>query len=120
MSTYVNLYPFQTKNAIKAALASDEAYAISCFLRLYAAQTETEVARRDAIERNRVGFMASHAKRGSRIAEALIAGGEVSVEDRTWALTAVQVYSRQLALLFREEAMEKNPDLRAQAKVFGV
>lgn len=112
-----NLYPFLTKNALKAKL-EEPAFQLEAMTILYSLQTQHEQATDSTLLRNRAGFMSSHAVHGGRIARKIIAGEELSSEDMGRVATIAPRYSRQLACYFRTKAVEANPALKAVASLF--
>jgi hypothetical protein len=115
-----NLYPFRTKRAIKAQIAEDQGFANLCLLVIHARQTEAEKATKETISQNGVGFMSSHSKNGTKLAQAVLAGCRLNPDDQEMIRKIAGSYSKQLAEHFRAEELAKNPALKAQAKVFGL
>lgn len=113
-------YPFLSKNQIKARLSDDADFVRQCTLVMQDRQTAYEQATLTTKDRNRQGWMSSHAVFGGRMA-AKIKGGE-ALEQAEWARLSEMVshYGRQLASHFRNEAIEENPALKSAAAVFGV
>ena len=71
-TTASNLYPFMTKNQIKERLSSDAAFRSQAMVILYTLQTAHEQSTDSTLNRNRQGFMSSHAVNGSRIARSAL------------------------------------------------
>lgn len=116
-----NRYPFATKKQIAARFANgDTEYVISCLVALYERQTSHEQETASTLSRNHVGFMSSHATHGTRIAKLVLAGETLSDEDVALVWKIVPRYTRQIAAAARAEALEANPELAEQGKVFGV
>ena len=118
--TNQNLYPFATKARIKERITLDDEFAVACVAILNSRQTEDEQEIRETRYKNRRGWASSHAVRGGKLADKISSGEELSSEDLTLARTLVSSYTKQLAAHFRAEALESNPELADQAKVFGV
>lgn len=120
MTKTTNSYPFLSKAQIKDRLASDAAFRASCLLVLFDRQTQHEQATETTKNRNRAGFMSSHAVHGTRIAKKLRAQEELTDDDRAKLDEIVPRYTKQLAEHFRGEAIAANPDLQKTAAIFGV
>jgi hypothetical protein len=117
MSSNVKQYPFVTKSALKARIASDDAFVLVCLGVLYSRQTAHEQDTKSTLNRNRMGFMSSHAVKGSTLA--VKAAGEGLVEEELGcAREIVSRYTKQLAAHFRAEAIEADPSLAEAARVF--
>ena len=120
-TTASNLYPFMTKNQIKERLSSDAAFRSQAMVILYTLQTAHEQSTDSTLNRNRQGFMSSHAVNGSRIARKIQCGEEILPEDQAHIDAIAPRYSRQLAVHFRAEALNNNnPALASVAKIFGI
>ena len=117
MAHSIKSYPFITKSQIKAQLASDPAFVLTCLAVLYAAQTDHEQDTKSTRDRNRRGFMSSHAVRGSVLA-VKAAGEGLSEEETVLASGIVCRYTKQLAAHFRREEIAANPELAEAARVF--
>jgi hypothetical protein len=115
-----NLYPFVTKAQLKERLTTDHDFACKAMVILFALQTAYEQSTDSTLDRNRQGFMSSHAVHGSRIARAISAGEVISEEDHARVDVIAPRYSRQLAVYFRAEAIASQPALAAAGAVFGV
>ena len=87
---------------------------------MYWLQTEAEQQARDTKDRNRAGFMSSHAWHGTRIAEQLIAGESLSEEDVARVREIAPRYSKQVTRQLIRAALADNPRLAAYAVTFGV
>jgi len=117
-TTSANLYPFVTKAQIKAQLENDPEYRKQAMCILLALQTEHEQATESTLNKNRQGFMSSHAVHGTRIAKKIMAGEELSVEDWGKVDSIAPRYTRQLACYFRAKAIAENPALKTVASLF--
>ena len=113
-----NLYPFVTKSQIKARLDESPAYRCEAMLILYALQTEYEQGTSSTRDKNRQGFMSSHAVNGSRVALKIKSGEELSPEDWEHVSRIAPRYTRQLAVYFRAQMLLEQPELQAVAKLF--
>lgn len=113
-----NLYPFVTKAQIKAKLESDPQYRCEAMAILHTLQTEHEQATKTTLNKNRQGFMSSHAVRGSEVAVKIKAGEKLTEED--WAIVdkIAPRYSRQLATFARAQAIANDPALAKTAALF--
>jgi hypothetical protein len=113
-----NLYPFVTKRSIKERLDSDQAYRIEAMAILHTLQTEHEQATKSTLNKNRMGFMSSHAVKGSKVAEKIKAGEPLTEEDLAVCDTIAPRYSRQLATFARAQAIANDPALAKTAEMF--
>ncbi len=117
MTTKVTSYPFVTKSIIAARIEQDDAFMVECLGVLYARQTAFEQDTKSTLNKNRQGFMSSHAVRGSTLA--VKAAGEGLTEEETdKARGIVCRYTKQLASHFRQVAIEADPSLAEAARVF--
>jgi hypothetical protein len=117
MTTKVTSYPFMTKAQIKAQIDSDDAFVVLCLGIMLDRQTSHEQEAKTTKDRNRRGFMSSHAVKGTTLAQK--ARGEGLSADETEAARAlVSRYTKQLAAHFRQSAIADNPDLAEAARVF--
>ena len=115
-----NQYPFVGAKAVKAKLESCSETRQVAFMTLFHLQTEHEQAVGDTKDRNKQGFMSSHAWHGARIAKAILAGETVSAEDQD-RIDAYSVrYSKQMAVALRNHAIAAEPELGAIARQFSV
>ena len=117
-----NSYPYVTKSEVKARLETDPDFRVSALLVLYKRQTEDEREAKDTKWKNRRGFMSSHAVNGSRLAEKVICGEELTEEDHGKIEAIVTRYSKQLAAHYRaEQTVCLDSEAAAQIKEkFGV
>jgi hypothetical protein len=115
-----NNYPFLTKAQIVAKLEDDISFRHQACLILTARQTEDEIQRRDTKYKNRRGWMSSHAVNGTKFAEKIAAGEELTEEEEGKLAGMVIRYRKQLAAHFREQAKAENPELAESGSVFGV
>jgi len=115
-----NLYPFATKSQIKTQIDSDPEFARECLLVIHARQTEVEQERKETINRNRRGFMSSHAVRGTELARKILGAEYLNPEEEELVVSIARSYTKQLASHFRQVTLEEKPELAEQAKVFGL
>lgn len=116
-TTKVTSYPFMTKAQIKARIEADDAFMLECLSVLYARQTEYEQETKTTVNRNRRGFMSSHAVNASVLA--VKARGEgLTAEETDKARSIICHYTKQLAAHFRQGAISENPELAEAARVF--
>src|SRR5580704_17875864 len=101
-------YPFTTKSQIKTMLA-DDAFVVQCLGILYSRQTTHEQDTKSTKDRNRSGFMSSHASRACTLAVKAASEG-LTEEETVSARLIVSRYTRQLASHFRAEAIASNPE----------
>jgi hypothetical protein len=120
MTINTNSYPFTSKAQIKAQLAESQEFRTACLLVLYDRQTSHEQETSTTKDRNKMGFMSSHAVHGCRLAKLVLAGEALSEEDQGRVDTIVPRYTKQLASHFRAGELARNPDLAKAAAVFGV
>jgi len=113
----VKQYPFATKSQIKAHLESDPSFVLVCLGVLYSRQTAHEQDTKSTLNRNRMGFMSSHAVKGSTLAVKAVGEGLTETE-LSEATGIVCRYTKQLAAHFRAVAIEADPDLAEAARVF--
>jgi hypothetical protein len=113
-----NLYPFITKSSLKIRLNSDPNFRSEAMLILYALQTNWEQDTSSTKDKNRQGFMSSHAVNGSRVARKIKAGEELSRDDEAHVEEIAPRYTRQLAVYFRAKAIAEQPELQAVATLF--
>ena len=113
-----NLYPFLTKAQIRERLDADSSFRMEAMVILHTLQTAWEQGTRQTKEKNRQGFMSSHAVNGSRVAEAIKAGRDLSAEDWAHVDRIAPRYTRQLAIFFRAKAIAEQPALKAVAALF--
>ena len=112
-----NLYPFASKSSIKARILEDNAFMQECLQIMLSRQTAFEQDTRSTRDRNKQGFMSSHAVNGTRLA-ILSFEGPLTGEDLLLARKITQSYSKQLASHFRTEAVRENPALKSVAALF--
>ena len=110
-------YPFPSKREILESQAHDDVVVEHLGI-LYRAQTEDERETKDTIYKNRRGFMSSHAVNGTKLAEKVLFGEELTPEDWDMARKIVSRYGRQLAAHYREDMISRNPELAEIAKIF--
>ena len=113
-------YPFESKAQVAAKLTDSFEYRCDAMIQLLALQTEYEQEKSTTVDKNRVGFMSSHAVNGTRVAKKLITGEELTPEDVVHVDRIAPHYSRQLAAQARRRAIAANPELAVTAAVFGV
>ena len=113
-----NLYPFLTKNQIREKLASDANFRLEAMCILHTLQTEYEQGTRSTRDKNRQGFMSSHAVNGSKVAEKIKAGAELDADDWSHVDRISPRYTRQLACYLRAKAIVEQPELQAVAALF--
>lgn len=110
-------YPFPTKRAILASQAHDEVVLEHLGI-LYNRQTEDEKETKDTKYKNRRGFMSSHAVNGTRLAEKVLSGEDLTDEEWGLARAIVSRYGKQLAAHYRAEMIDRNPELAKIAEIF--
>ena len=120
MTTNTNLYPFATKAQLKARIDTDPEFARECLLVIHARQTEVEQERKETINKNRRGFMSSHAVRGTELARKILGAEYLNPEEDELVVSIARAYTKQLAAHFRTAALAEKPELAEQAKVFGL
>lgn len=118
MTTNNNLYPFMTKNQIKARIIDDVGFALQCLAIMDGRQTDDEKEIKDTVYKNRRGWMSSHAKKGTELAAKAASGETLSAAEIGEVQALVGRYTKQLASHFRNAEIERNPDLKAQAACF--
>lgn len=117
-STSANLYPFVTKAQIKAQLEADPTYRQQAMVILFTLQTQYEQDTSSTLNKNRQGFMSSHAVWGTKIAKKIKSGEPLTEEETAKMDSIAPRYSRQLAVFFRAQAIVENPALKAVAALF--
>ena len=118
MSTTGNLYPFVTKATIKNRLDTDQAFRIQAMAIIHTLQTQHEQDTKSTLNKNKQGFMSSHAVRGSEVAMKIKAGEPLSEKDLVVVDTIAPRYSRQLATYTRAQAIANDPALAKVAAMF--
>jgi hypothetical protein len=113
----VTSYPFLTKSAIKARIEGDDVFMLECLAVLYSRQTSHEQDTKSTQDRNRKGFMSSHAVNASTLA-VKAAGEGLTETEVSKARDIVSHYTKQLASHFRQEAIASDPSLAEAARVF--
>ena len=116
-ATTANLYPFLTKNQIKERL-NDRAFQMEAMVILLALQTQYEQDTSTTLNKNRQGFMSSHAVNGTRVAKKILAGEALDAKDEGHLASIAPRYSRQLAVYFRAKAIAEQPALKALVALF--
>ena len=111
-------YPFVTKAQIAASIASDFSYACNVLVILHNRQTSFEQEVKTTKDKNRRGFMSSHAVNGSRVAEKIKRGEELNDEDVAHVQAIAPRYTKQIADHLRAEAIEADPSLAVKAACF--
>lgn len=111
-------YPFMTKAQIKAAQDESFATVMQHLAIIHSFQTTDEQGNKVTKWKNRAGFMSSHASNGTRLVEKHSSGEALTDEDAALARKIAGSYTRQLALHFRAEAIEANPELSKIAEFF--
>lgn len=115
-----NNYPFLTKAQIKTQIAESDEFVVECLVVMHHRQTQHEVDSKTTKDRNKRGWMSSHAVRGTELALKVIGGESLDEEELAKARTMVGSYSKQLASHFRQARLAEEPELAATAAVFGV
>jgi len=113
-----NLYPFRSRNSIKEQLFTDVEFRKSVMVMLFDKQTQHEQNTASTLNKNKVGFMSSHAAHGTRIAKAIKAGEALTDRDHDLVDAIAPRYSRQVALFLREQAIAADPSLNEVARTF--
>lgn len=111
-------YPFLTKAQISERIETDFSFACQVMVILHNRQTSFEQEVKTTKDKNRRGFMSSHAVNGSRVAEKIKRGEELTAEDADHVAAIAPRYTKQLAEHFRAEAIERDPSLREKAAAF--
>jgi hypothetical protein len=115
-----NNYPFLTKAQIKQQIAEDDSFVVECLVVMHNRQTQHEQDAKTTQDRNKRGWMSSHAVRGTELALKVLGGEDLSEEELGKARVMVGSYSKQLASHFRQARLAEEPALAATAAVFGV
>jgi hypothetical protein len=113
-----NLYPFTTRKQIIARLADEVSFRREVIVMLFQKQTEHEQATKSTLNKNKVGFMSSHAVHGTTIAKKILAGEKLTADENDRVDAIAPRYSRQVALFMRADAIKANPDLAKVAAIF--
>jgi hypothetical protein len=112
------LYPFLTKNQIKERLVNEPEFQKEAMVLLLQFQTDHEQATETTKDRNRQGFMSSHAVNGTRVAKKIVNGEDLSDDDWAKIGAIAPRYSRQLAHYYRAKMLVEQPELRKVAALF--
>lgn len=110
-------YPFESKAQILAKQA-DFAVVMQHLGIIHSFQTTDEQGKKVTIDKNRSGFMSSHATNGTKLVEKHRSGEALTDEEVALARKIAGSYGRQLAAHFRALAIEANPDLAQLAEIF--
>jgi hypothetical protein len=113
-------YPFITRAQVAERVASDNDFCLMCLVILHDKQTRFEQATRSTKDRNRQGFMSSHAVAGSRLAEKVASGTALEPDEMAKARDIASHYSRQISVHLREEQKASSPELAEVARLYGV
>lgn len=111
-------YPFLTKAQIAQSIEQDFGFACQVMVILHDRQTEYEQQVKTTLNKNRRGFMSSHAVNGSKVAEKIKTGAILSDEDKALVATIAPRYTKQMADHFRAEAIAADPTLAEKAACF--
>lgn len=114
------LYPFVGVKAVKARLEADPTVQQATIAMLYFLQTDDEQQAKDTHHKNRAGFMSSDAHTGTKLAEKLILGLELSPDEEDRMARIATKYSKQLSVQLRRVAMEQDARLAAYAVTFSI
>lgn len=108
-----NGYPFTTRRAVLERLDRDPAFVRTC----------VEILHRRYLDRALLpppaGWMSSHKKAGEGI-HARLASDAFTAADIVTAAKIAKRYAKQLAKVFRDEQLARDPGLAVAAAVFGV
>lgn len=120
-------YPFRGEKALREELTLSSEARVRCLMLLFAAQTSDEQEHNHTVWRNHMGFMSSHAVRGSLIAKALLTlppeerlESALSPEDQSWMAEKLPSYAKQMARRELEDRCEADPSLKEIARIFSV
>lgn len=111
-------YPFLTKAQIAQNIEQDFGFACQAMVILYDRQTQHEQETKSTLNKNRRGFMSSHAVNGSKVAVKIKAGEPLTDEDRGHVEAMAPRYTKQLASHFRDAAIAADPALAEKAACF--
>lgn len=111
-------YPFLTKAQISASIEQDFGFACQVMVILYDRQTQHEQETKSTLNKNRRGFMSSHAVNGSKVAEKIKTGAILTDEDKVRVAEIAPRYTKQLAQHFRDAAIAADPTLAEKAACF--
>lgn len=111
-------YPFLTKAQIAASIAGDFQFACMVISVLHDRQTTFEQETKSTLNKNRRGFMSSHAVNGTNLALKIKAGEELTDEDVARVHNIAPRYTKQMADHFRAKAIEADPTLAEKAACF--
>lgn len=110
-------YPFRSKASIIAQIETDNSFMLECLQVMHARQTEYEQETKQTVNKNRRGFMSSHAVNGTTLAVKAKNEG-LTAEELEKARSIVCRYGKQLAEHFRAEKIKADPSLNAVAAMF--
>jgi len=111
-------YPFLTKAQIASSIEGDFSFACMVIGVLFDRQTAFEQDTKSTLNKNRRGFMSSHAVNGSKVALKLRNGEALNDEDRGHVEAIAPRYTKQMADHFRAAAIEADPSLAEKAACF--
>lgn len=125
-------YPFIGEKGVRAALERDEELKIANAVLMFHLQTEFEQATKETKDKNRRGFMSSHATTGTKLVQALL-NGEMGDEDKEYKVDGLALvgstsflrhvggrYAKQLSVALRVWAIRREPELGITAQMFSV
>jgi hypothetical protein len=115
-----NRYPFRSKADILTQLATDDEFVIECLDIMQMRQTDYERETKTTLNRNRRGWMSSHAVNMGNLADKIGKGETLDGEEFAKARDCISHYGKQLASHFRDEKLAASPELAETAKMFGV
>ena len=125
-------YPFVGEKTVRAALEADENLRIANAFLMFHLQTEFEQATKETKDKNRRGFMSSHAGTGTKIVQAMLDGGTLD-PDQEYKVDGLRLigheaflrhvggrYAKQLSVSLRVLAIQREPELGVTAQMFSV
>lgn len=109
-------YPFVTKAEIKRRLADEPAFVLECLALM---QSRHELRCSGAATSGPFGWMSSQRAKATALAKRATSG-EISPKELAEAARLLSGYAKQIASVFRENALAADPSLADTARVFGV
>lgn len=126
-------YPFIGEKGFREKLNENEELAMLSFIMQYTLQEEFEQVSRETVVKNRRGFMSSHAKTATRVAEAILEGaecimpydgfradGKTFTDQTAYALHVGRRYAQSTLRATIEVLISQDPQLAEAAARFSV
>lgn len=131
VTTDARMYPFVGEKAVRARLEADPTLRVTNAILMYHLQEAYEQSSKETKDKNRRGFMSSHARTATTIIQSLLLGvepaeGTFSADGSKfegWETYLSHIggrYAKQLAVSLRTHAIVQDPALGITAAMFSV